>query len=170
MNRFLTVAVTVLTAILASSQERAPLKDFRISVSISPFTELRLRNGVIFTDGKLTAKTPEELQKLFAAHGANEVYARIATTQHYRKGFGDHSMDRGMERARLAKTLNVPFNPELGLFDIYGDVRCQPPPDFSDYPGIKRSVPWTSLTLDEMLPVLRLYGAAAARQILSTGV
>jgi hypothetical protein len=74
---------------------------------------------------------------LFAAHGANEVYARIATTQKYRIGDGDHSMERGLERARMAAGLNLPLNPELGLFNIYGDVRCQPPPDFTDYPEIK---------------------------------
>jgi arabinogalactan endo-1,4-beta-galactosidase len=156
--------------IVAYSQQQPPAKDFRISLSISPFTELRFRNGTTFTDGKVMAKNPEELQRMFASHGANEVYARIATTQKYRTGFGDHSMNRGLERARLAKALNLPFNPELGLFNIYGDVRCQPPPDFSDYPEIKLPGPWTSLTLDQMLPLLRLYGTLAARQILSTGV
>jgi arabinogalactan endo-1,4-beta-galactosidase len=109
------------------------------------------------------------VQRLFASHGANEVYARIATTQRYRTGFGDHSMDRGLERARMAKALSLPLNPELGLFNIYGDVGCQPAPDFGDYPEIKLSGPWTSLTLEQMLPALRSYGAAAARQILSTG-
>jgi arabinogalactan endo-1,4-beta-galactosidase len=156
--------------LIGLSQQRPATKDFRISLSVSPFTELRFRNGTIFTDGKVTAKKPEELQKIFANHGANEVYARIATTQKYRTGFGDHSMDRGLDRARLAKALNLPFNPELGLFNIYGDVRCQPSPDFSDYPEIKIPGPWTSLTLDQMLPLLRRYGKLAARQILSTGV
>ena len=149
---------------------QATTKDFRISMSVSPFTELTFRYGLTFTDGRVTAKTPEDLQKIFASHGANEVYARIATTQKYRTGFGDHSMDRGLERARMAKALNLPFNPELGLFNIYGDVRCQPSPDFSDYPEIKVPGVWTSLTLDQMLGVLRLYGAAAARQIVATGV
>ena len=93
----------------------------------------------------------------------------IATTQKYTIGSGDHSMDRGLERARMAKSLRLPFNPELGLFNIYGDARCQPPPDFRDYPKIKVPGAWTSLTLDQMIPVLRAYGAAAAHQILSTG-
>jgi hypothetical protein len=129
---------------------------------------MRLQSGIIFTDGSLTASTPAELQKLFAAHGANEVFARIATTQHFRTGNGDHSMDRGLDRARIAAALNLPLNPELGLFNIYGDVRCQPAPDFTDYPEIKLPAPWTSLTLDQILPLLRAYGAAAARQILAT--
>jgi arabinogalactan endo-1,4-beta-galactosidase len=155
---------------LGRSQEAPAAKDFRISLSLSPFAELRFRNGVTFTDGKATAKNPEELQRMFATHGANEVYARIATTERYRTGFGDHSMARGLERARMAKLLNLPFNPELGLFNIYGDVHCQPPPDFSDYPEIKVPGAWASLTLDQMVAVLRLYGALAAREILSTGV
>jgi arabinogalactan endo-1,4-beta-galactosidase len=154
----------------ADSQERTSRGDFRVSVSVSPFIELALRQGIVFTDGKLTAGTPEDLQRLFASHGANEVYARIATTRKYRLGVGDHSMDRGLERARMAHELKLPLNPELGLFNIYGDVRCQPAPDFSDYPEIKVPGVWTSLTLEQMLPVLRTYGSVAARQILSTGV
>lgn len=106
---------------------------------------------------------------MFAAHGANEVYARIATTQKYRIGNGDHSMERGLERARMAAALNLPFNPELGLFSIYGDIRCQPPPDYSDYPEIKVPGAWNTLSLAQMLAVLRTYGATAARQIVDTG-
>ncbi len=67
--------------------------EFRLSVS--PFAEVRFAGGFVFGDGKITAKNPTELQRMFAAHGANEVYARIATTQKYRIGNGDHSMERG---------------------------------------------------------------------------
>jgi arabinogalactan endo-1,4-beta-galactosidase len=161
--------LVMMLGLVAFSQQQPPAKDFRISLSVSPFTELRFLSGTTFTDGKVTAKTPEDLQRMFVSHGANEVYARIATTQKYRNGFGDHSMNRGLERARMAKALNLPFNPELGLFNIYGDVRCQPAPDFSDYPEIKVPGPWTSLTIDQMMPLLRLYATLAARQILSTG-
>lgn len=145
-------------------------RDFRVSLSVSPFVERLFNNGVTFTDGKVTATNPQELQKLFASHGANEVYARIATEQRYKIGPSDHSMERALERARTAKSLGLPFNPELGIFKTYGDIRCQPAPDFSDYPDIKVPGVWTSLTLDQMLPILRAYGAVAARQILSTGV
>jgi arabinogalactan endo-1,4-beta-galactosidase len=164
------VALGVAGLVLGLSQERRTAKDFRISVSLSPFTEMRFRNGVTFTDGKATAKNPEELQRMFVNHGANEVYARIATTQKHRIALGDHSMDRGLDRARMAVALDLPFDPELGLFNIYGDIHCQPSPDFSDYPEIKVPSVWTSLTVDRMIPVLRLYGAVAARQILGTGV
>src|SRR5262249_40312138 len=128
------------------------------------------RVGIAFTDGKVTAKNVEDLQRMFVTHGANEVYARVATTQKYRTGFGDHGMDRALERARMAKALNLPFNPELGLFNIYGDVRCHPPPAFRHYPEINLPGEGTSLTLEQMLPALKAYGAAAARQIVGTGV
>jgi arabinogalactan endo-1,4-beta-galactosidase len=167
---------TILAIILAGmagwclAQNPPSSEAFRIAISVSPFIELETQNGITFTDGKTTAHNAEDLQRVFENHGANEVYARIATTQRYRTGFGDHSMDRGLDRARMAKALRLPFNPELGLFNIYGDIRCQPSPDFSDYPQIKVPGEWTSLKLEEMLPILRSYGAIAAKQILDTGV
>jgi hypothetical protein len=161
--------LVILVAGVGASQTSTTAREFRISLSLSPFTEVRFGAGINFTDGKIIAKNPEELQRLFVAHGANEVYARIATTRKYRIGSGDHSMERGLERARMAGALNLPFNPELGLFNIYGDIRCQPPPDFSDYPEIKIPGAWNTLTLEQMTAALRLYGAAAARQILETG-
>jgi hypothetical protein len=125
---------------------------------------------MVFTDGKMTAQTTYELQKMFNVHGANEVYARISTRHHYTPGNGDHSLNRGLERAALAKALGLAFNPEIGLFKAYGDITCQPPPDFSDYHELKAPGEWTSLTLDQMLPILRSYGALVAREILNTGV
>ncbi len=129
-----------------------------------------LRYGITFSDQRSTATTPEALQRLFVAHGANEVFVRIGTTTTYRTGFGDHSLVHGLERARLAKALGLPLNPELGLFNIYGDVRCQPAPAFTDDLELSASRPWTSLPLDEMTHALRRYGAATAREILATGV
>jgi hypothetical protein len=147
----------------------APSPDFRVSLSVSPFTESVLAAGTSYTDGTVTATTTEELQRLFVRHGANEVYARVGTRQTYRGGAGDHSMNRALDRARLAAALHLPLNPELGLFAVYGDIRCQPQPDFSDYPAIRLPAFWASLTLDQMLAALRDYGAAAARQIVGTG-
>jgi hypothetical protein len=131
---------------------------------------LQFAAGLTFTNGELTARNPEELQKLFIAYGANETYTRIATRQEHRSGAGDHSMDRALERAHMSRLLGIPIDPELGLFNTYGDVRCQPAPDFHDYPEIKIPGPWSSRTLAQMIPALRAYGAAAARQILDTGV
>jgi arabinogalactan endo-1,4-beta-galactosidase len=70
----------------------------------------------------------------------------------------------------VAKKLGVPFNPELGLFRSYGDIRCQAPPDFSDYVEIDVPGQWESLTLEQMLPPLRAYGAVVAEMILDTGI
>ena len=127
---------------------------FRVSVSVSPFTESVLARGVTFTDGAITASTLEDLQRLFVKYGATEVYARIATSTVARQGPADHSLARGLDRARLAAKLGLPFNPELGLFDVYGDVRCQPPPD----PSIGSDA-----------ASLRAYGARVAREIPATG-
>src|SRR5581483_5213334 len=85
--------------------------DFRVSISVSPFTEILLHSGATFSDGKMSAATPEELQRMFIKHGANEVYARIATARAYKTGFGDHSLTKGLERARMAKAVGLPFNP-----------------------------------------------------------
>lgn len=146
-----------------------PVPAFRVSLSVSPFIETVLKAGLRFTDGTVTAASMEALQRLFVSHGANEVYARISTRQSLVRGAGDHTMDGGLRRARIAAALHVPFNPELGLFGSYGDIRCQPPPDFSDYPAIVLPGPWSSLTLDQMTAALRAYGAAAAKQILGAG-
>jgi arabinogalactan endo-1,4-beta-galactosidase len=143
--------------------------NFRVALSVSPFAEIVLSSGMVYTDGKATAKSVEELQRLFVAHGATEVYARIATSRENTAGFGDHSLNRGLMRARLAKSLGLPFNPELGLFKFYGDVRCQPAPDFSEYTELRVPGVWTSLTLEQMLPILRSYGAVAAKIFLDTG-
>jgi hypothetical protein len=83
-----------LAALCVPQTQPGPARDFRISLSVSPFTELVFRTGVTFTDGQSLATNPEELQQLFVKYGANEVYARIATTRAYRTGVGDHSLNR----------------------------------------------------------------------------
>jgi len=145
-------------------------ENFRIALSVSPFTEMAFRNGIIYSDGVTTAMTAEGLQRLYKNHGANEVYARISTSRFPSKIGKDRSLNRGLERASLAKALNLPFNPEIGLFRIYGDVTHQPSPDFSDYPEIKIPGKWTSLTIEQMIPILKTYGAIVAKEILKTGV
>ena len=161
------VSLAAAWCVVLASAPPAPV--FRVSLSVSPFVETVLRTGARFTDGALTATSAEELQRLFVSHGANEVYARISTRQSLARGAGDHTMNRGLERARTAAALHLPFNPELGLFGSYGDIRCQPPPEFSDYPAIVLPGPWSSLTLEQMAAALRTYGAAAAKQIAATG-
>ncbi|MGW9131811.1 glycosyl hydrolase 53 family protein [Streptomyces sp. NPDC055681] len=142
---------------------------FRASLSVSPFTEAVLRK-VSLTDGSRTARTVKDLQCLYVDHGATEVFVRVATRETATDGDAEHGSTRALERARLAKKLGLPLNPELGLWNVYGDISHQPGPDFSAYPEISLPGPWESLTIDQMGAALRQYGALVARQILGTGV
>lgn len=159
-----------LWAIFLVPSKVASADEFRVSLSVSPFTEYMFDRGYTFTDGKLSATNAEELQRMFIAHGATEIYTRVNTRRERIRGNGDHSIERALDRARLAKKLDIPLNPELGLFGNYGDIRFQPPPDFTDYPEIAPNREWTDLTLDEMCDTLRAYGASIAKEILATGV
>ena len=143
---------------------RCPVPGWRTSLSvISPFSEAVLAGHTI-TDGTVTAHTLPELQRLYERHGATEVYMRIATKR-------TSATENGISRASFARSLGLPYNPELGLFGTYGDAATyQDPPDFSDYPSIRLPGPWLSLTIDQMVPAMRQYGALAAREILATGV
>ncbi len=143
-------------------------RTFRTSLSVSPFTEDVLKT-LALTDGQGSARSVKGVQQLFVRHGASEVYARIATRKHAHSNGAEMGFARGVERARLARDLHLPFNPELGLWAVYGDAEGQPAPDFSDYPPIRLPGPWASLTLDQMTAALRHYGRLVARQILGTG-
>jgi hypothetical protein len=153
-----------------SSGARCTVPSFRTSLSVSPFTEAVLKQ-VSLKDGKLTAKSVAEVQRLYFADAATEIYQRVATLKLAATGDGECGWALGLERARLARDLGVPFNPELGLWAVYGDASAyQQPPDFSDYPSIRLPGPWISLTLAQMEVALRQYGALVARQVLATGV
>jgi arabinogalactan endo-1,4-beta-galactosidase len=145
---------------------------FRYSLSLSPFTEQMLREGIRYSDGEATATNIVELQTMFRRHGATEIYARIGTLRvtNSLSGGAEHGWARGLERAQLAAQLGMPFNPEIGLFASYGDCYSyQEPPDFSDYPQIQLPGPWLSLDIEMMSSALRDYGMAVARQIVDTG-
>lgn len=157
------VFTVILMATTASGQS------FRVGLSVSPFTESQFARGIVYSDGRLSAHDPAELQRLFVAHGASEVFARIATEVNYAGGSGDHSLSRGLERAHLAAQIHLPLNPEIGLFAVYGDARCQPPPDFSGYANLALPGPWPKLTLEQMAGALRTYGSLIARRIVATG-
>jgi len=144
-------------------------RSFRVSLSVSPFTEAVL-GSLALTDGRRTASTVRRVQRLFNLHGATEVFARIATRRNASSGDAEYGFSRAIERAQLARDLGMPLNPELGLWAVYGDITGQPSPDFSDYPSIQLPGAWTSLALPEMEAALRRYGALVARQLLATGV
>ena len=143
---------------------------FRVALSVSPFSEILFNAGLSFTDGRSTATSSSELTQLYMDYGANEIFARISTERATSAIGEDRSLDKGLLRAQLAVSLDLPLNAELGLFGSYGDHSCQTPPDFSEYPGITLPGPWASLTVDQMIPPLRAYGKLAAQEILATGV
>src|SRR5436853_5958061 len=81
---------------MTSGRAAPSARAFRISLSVSPFTEMVLAQGIHFTDGQREARTAEEVQRLFLAHGATEVYARIGTRRKFTPGNGDHGVERGL--------------------------------------------------------------------------
>ncbi|WP_428487099.1 glycosyl hydrolase 53 family protein [Rhodopila sp.] len=170
MKNLLRVACLLLVSMTAVQAGQAREQGFRASLSVSPYTEMVIRKGMIFTDGATRAETTEQLERMFRAHGGTEVYTRVATRWRTQPGNGDYSLDRALERAVLAKALGLPFNPELGLFSIYGDIRGEPAPDFSDYPLITVPGAWHTLTLEQMVSALTAYGSSVSRAILNTGV
>ena len=173
LDRRVFLAAALAAGMVASGRVRGAqpaATGFRSALSVSPFTEIVLQQSIAFTDGRSTARDTESLQRMFVAHGATEVYARLGTLRKFTEGNADHSVERGIERALLAKKLGLPFNPELGMFAFYGDVTHQPEPDFSDYPQLKLPAEWHELKLAQMLPILEDYGASIATEILATGV
>jgi len=166
ITRFLLSILLTLYATLGQTSS------FRTSISVSPRTDILFSQGYVYNDtlGNVAQNT-EELQKLYVKHGATEVYARIATNRFkYNIDGLDHSLQTAKTKARMAVRLGLPLNPELGVFNHYGDVLGQPAPDFSQYPEIYMPGPWMSLNLNQMKLVLIQYGALVAREIKSTGV
>jgi hypothetical protein len=152
-------------AAAAALPARAAPRPFRNVLSVGINAETTLAKGVAFTDGVRTAGDLEGLQRLFAAHGSSEVYARIGTNRTAAGGPVETSLERGVERARLAAKLGLALDPEIGLWIVYGGL-----PDFREHRGLSVPGPWDTLSVEQMVPVVRGYGAIVAREILSTGV
>jgi arabinogalactan endo-1,4-beta-galactosidase len=141
----------------------------RVALSVSPFTEVLLNAGVTVSDtDHAAATTVLDYQRLLQAHGSTEVYARI-NTRTTPSGMLDSTLQPGLARAQVAVQLGLPFNPELGLFGTYGDVACQPAPDFSENPDIVLPGTWDTLTVDQMVPAIRAYARETAQAIVSSG-
>jgi arabinogalactan endo-1,4-beta-galactosidase len=149
----------------------APARRFRNSLCASQFAEGVFTKGVTFRAGKLQARNVEELQRLMMAYGSTELFARLGTRlTDPDQSQAKQGMTAALERAKLARRLGVPLNPELLLCAYYGDESGQPEPDFADYPQIKLKRPWRQLSIEEICDAVRVYGELAARQILDTGV
>jgi hypothetical protein len=155
---------------------------FRVALSVSPFSGSAFDNGYTYTSGEVTATNREELEKIYIDAGATEMYARIATKRYPTKdnlvnGEEDsnanfHTLEQGLELARLASKLNIPLNPEIMAAYTYMDMDRQQAPNFEEYPEIyalQKGKKWEELTLDEMNIVLKAYGKYVAKEILQTG-
>ena len=117
-----------LTAPVRPASSGAP--DFRLSLSVHN-SDNEFREGFVFTDGEITARTNDELQRLFIKYGSNEMFARLNT--------GRAGLEAALDRARMAKRFGLAFSPHVGLWAAYGSMECQSPPDFNDYPEAKFS-------------------------------
>ena len=156
--------------------------DFRVALSLSPFSLNQFQQGYTFTVGHSTATTPQELQNIYRELGSTEMYVRIATKRHVTAentvdGVEDenanvHTFDQGIELCRIAAELGIPINPEIMCAYTYMDMMVSQGPRFEEYPEIyalQNGKRWEELTLDEICVVLEAYGAFVAEAILSTG-
>lgn len=142
-------------------------ENFRVALSVSPFSGNAFQKGYTYAAGNVTANNREDLEKMYISSGATEMYARIATKRYPTadnmvNGEEDsnanyHTLEQGLELARMAAKLKIPLNPELMLAYTYMDMDRQQAPDFEEYPEIyalQKGKPWEELTLDEMNVVL----------------
>ncbi len=143
---------------------------FRVGLSVSPQSErLQADAGFCYSDGEREARDLAGLQRLYVAHGATEVYARVATTRHTAAPGGSGTLGQALARARMAAELDLDFNPEFGLWETYGDIGGQPGAAFDQFSELGPVPPWETLTADQMEAVLRDYGAIVAGEVLATG-
>ena len=156
--------------------------EFRVALSLSPFSLNQFEQGYTFNVGNRTASTPEELQQIYLDLGSTEMYVRIATKRHVTAdNFVDgvetenanvHTFDQAIRLCQIAAELNIPINPEIMCAYTYMDMMETQAPRFEEYPefyGLQHGKDWSELTLDEICTVLEAYGAFLAEAILSTG-
>ena len=157
-------------------------EEFRVALSLSPFSLNQFEKGYSFAVGDKTASTPEELQNIYRELGSTEMYVRIATKRHktaedVTDGQPDenanvHTFDQGIHLCEIAAALNIPINPEIMCAYTYMDMDKQQAPRFEEYPEfnfLMNGKKWEELTLDEICTVLEAYGAFVGEAILSTG-
>ena len=157
-------------------------RDFRVALSLSPFSLPQFEQGYTFKVGEQTASTPQELQAIYREKGATEMFVRIATKRHttaedVTDGKPDtnanvHTLDQGIELCKVAAELGMPINPEIMCAYTYMDMDKQQAPRFEEYPEfnfLMNGKKWEELTLNEICTVLEAYGAFVGEAILSTG-
>lgn len=157
-------------------------EDFRVALSLSPFSLNQFDDGYSFVVGDKTASTPEELQQIYRDLGSTEMYVRIATKRHKTAenivdGVEDenanvHTFDQGIRLCEIAAALDIPINPEIMCAYTYMDMDKQQEPRFEEYPEIyalQHGKKWSELNLDEICTILEAYGAFVGEAILNTG-
>ena len=183
----------------AKHAQAAAAGDFRVALSLSPFTLNQFDAGYTFKIGDQTAATPAELQQIYQSFGSTEMYVRLATKRHKTynpdgtldnttdgkpdENANVHTFDQVMQTCRIAAALNIPINPEVMCAYIYMDMDGTQAPRFykSDYPELYATNPtwakilkdgnakWEELSLDDICTVLEIYGEFVADSILATG-
>ena len=173
-------------------------ENFRVALSLSPFTLNQFDAGYTFKVGDQTATTPAELQQIYKSLGSTEMYVRLATKRHKTynpdgtldnttdgkpdENANVHTFDQVMQTCRIAASLNIPINPEVMCAYIYMDMDGTQAPRFykSDYPELydkpefaaimkDGEAKWEELSLDEICKVLEIYGEFVGDSILATG-
>ena len=157
-------------------------EEFRVALSLSPFSLNQFEKGYSFNVGNKTASTPEELQSIYRELGSTEMYVRIATKRHVTaedvtdgepdENANVHTFDQGIRLCQIAAALNIPINPEIMCAYTYMDMDKQQAPRFDEYPEfnyLMNGKAWEELTLDEICVVLEAYGEFVAEAILNTG-
>ena len=192
------VAYGALQSPIANHQSPMPT-DFRVALSLSPFTLNQFDQGYTFRVGDKTATTPAQLQQIYKDLGSTEMYVRLATKRHKTynpdgtldnttDGKADenanvHTFDQVMQTCRIAASLNIPINPEVMCAYIYMDMDGTQAPRFykADYPELYATNPtwaailkngdakWEELSLEDICTVLEIYGEFVADSILATG-
>ena len=182
----------------ATHTNAAYAHDFRVALSLSPFTLNQFEAGYTFKVGDKTATTPAQLQQIYKDLGSTEMYVRLATKRHKTynpdgtldnttdgkkdENANVHTFDQVMQTCRIAASLNIPINPEVMCAYIYMDMDGTQAPRFykSDYPELyakpefaaimkNGEAKWEELSLDEICTVLEYYGEFVADSILATG-
>ena len=156
--------------------------DFRVALSLSPFSLNQFQQGYSFTVGDRTASTPQELQTIYHDLGSTEMYVRVGTKRHVTdnnlvdgvetENANVHTFDQAISLCQIAAELNIPINPEIMCAYTYMDMMDSQGPRFEEYPEfyvLQNGKRWEELSLDEICVVLEAYGAFVAEAILSTG-
>ena len=182
-----------------TNQQSPMLSDFRVALSLSPFSLNMFDDGYTFKVGDKTATTPTQLQQIYQSLGSTEMYVRLATKRHKTynadgtldnttdgkkdENANVHTFDQVMQTCRIAASLNIPINPEVMCAYIYMDMDGTQAPRFykEDYPELYATNPawakilkdgdakWEELSLDDICTVLEIYGEFVADSILATG-